>query len=1326
MKRILFQAVVFALFFLVLGFFNSYHLPQIKIWAKNQITLFSEQKLPVRIYVKEIGLSLSPLGLSFSDILLLPKNELKKSLAPVKIKSLSAGIHFLSVLTGRRNIYDVTIEQPEVSVILKQQANAGEIPKSIPVEKILSLPFHSISIAEAQLRLKSDEAKISTEITNLNANIVSTSSALSLTISTPQFKFKRQEKKSKTGQVALETELLLEKKSLQINTLKIQRGESTVVGTALLEGDVANLNFNRTSIRGRINVDINETINYITSFVPSLKIPQSKGLLDASLQFEKKESEKSWRGEAQLITQGLKILKFNVGEVKAKFKYENSKYNFDELQISNKAGTVNIQTPTLVQENDKVGIEALLRVEHLEIAEFLYQLGAPRPPVNLQIHGELPCKGTLKPKLLMSCDGHIAGDNFIVFDPDDKENIVQLKNFSVRGAVTVDEKGVYPQAELQVGDNKGNAKGQILYSEGFKFEYQTPEFQFSNISLLDLNLQGAAALKGTVKGDGDYAVVDMEVQTKDFWLADYAVGNLQSHLVYKSGDIKFAPINGKYGSSLYEGHVTINIPKKNIQGNIQFPFAEINDLQKALGRKAQLPFLAYGTGSANIKFHGPLEFTELSYQLTSSFNQGLVGQESFDQMKFNISSDKGHVKTEAVSLTKSSGTMTMTGIGEPSGQVQVNVQGKGLPIEDFQVLNSKGLGLSGLFDFNMNLKGHILKPEIELEGHALQTSVNEQSIPDSHLKLKVNSESLNGQASIMKDKIISEFSIPLKNQQPFLFKLKTDKWNFTPLFYMISPSVKQLGYETLISTDINLSSESGGYKKSNGKIDVSEFEVRRGTMGLKAKEPLVAIAKSGVIEIKNFVIDGDNTKIVGSSRPAVHGQSQMVFQGNIDIGLLSFLAPFLQEVRGLLTFSSQVQLSDEAEIQGSAFIEQGYFKLKDFPHAIEQVKSDISFSQKQININSLSGSLAGGKISGEGYVQLKGYKNFPAQLQLRLDNTKIQIPDGVVSQGNGKATISGNWFPYLMEGSYNISQGNITRNFQNEQNLTIRRSSYLPKALQTNIFDPVEFNINAYINGPYTITNNILDTLIAGSLVLRGTPSNPVLLGDIKALKGGTVFMGETPFIISTASLKFDTTQELNPQLFGIATARVKSREYDTATSGATAGTVSSRTREYEVNMLVQGRMKNPKIKLSSQPPLDENDIISLLALGVTSRQLDKRQSVDQAADLGSAILSNNLSLKNNLFDVKISSSDKTQDQNLADSKVTISRQWSPRVSTSVGRTLRSNITDARVQYDLNDNLSAILNWEGRQASEENLNSKETKTASDKLGVGIEYGMEFK
>jgi translocation and assembly module TamB len=235
-------------------------------------------------------------------------------------------------------------------------------------------------------------------------------------------------------------------------------------------------------------------------------------------------------------------------------------------------------------------------------------------------------------------------------------------------------------------------------------------------------------------------------------------------------------------------------------------------------------------------------------------------------------------------------------------------------------------------------------------------------------------------------------------------------------------------------------------------------------------------------------------------------------------------------------------------------------------------------------------------------------------------------------------------------------------------------------------------------------------------------------------MRGGHLFFRETPFEILTGTARFDNPQEINPVLYISAQSRVQAVEYSETSSAQTPGAAESgasdrkRVRQYEVNFLFQGTRKNPKITLTSQPPLEEPDIISLLALGVTSQQLERRQSTgqDQVTEIGSAILSQNLKVKTKWLDVRLAATTSSDDTRVGDSKVVMSRQWTPKMTTTVSRTILTNKTEANMRYQLNDSLSALFNWEGRQYGE----GEQTKEGSEKsggtFGVGLEYGVEFK
>jgi len=1338
MKKNLLNILAFALFFLILGFFNSYHVPQMKKWIRNQITLQSDKKLPVRIYVGDIGLSLFPLGIELREIHAQPKGDLSKQLAPLRMDRLIVGMHFINVFMGSNNIIDVTAIHPQVTVIQKRQKDEHPLDLShydfdIPIERFLNLPFHNITIANSLLRFKSEEADLATEINGLEISADFTGKNISLQLSTPEFRFKKQDLSSRLKQIALELQTVVDANSVQLSSLKVQRGDSTIIGAGFFEGNVKKLQFTSSSVKGRFNLDIAEALHFGSDYIKKFKIPAVSGLIDTSFQFNK-TLDKDWNGGAQLRTRELSIDKFKIGEITTDLTYQNSNLNFPEIKIVNPAGEIRLEKPNFDFKN-KYSFSAGVDIRSLEVSQLLLQLGLPKRPLLLNTTGKVPCKGALKPQLNIECMGELRGYDFRVFDKDRPDKtIVAIREFKINGSVNIDEKGVYPKADIKVGNNRGFAEGEILYKSGFHFQYNTPELDFKNVeNVANLKFEGSAEIKGTTRGDSDYAIVDLEGKTKDFWFEDYAIGNTFAKVEYRAGDLFFKNIKGNYRTSQYAGEVALNIPNRQVKAYIHAPVVEINDLQRGLARKASLPLDGYGVGSGTIKVDGPLEFTALNYKIQSTFNQGIIGSEGFDQIHFDIHANKGNVVTDRFELHKGAGRMLMTGRGFPSGQIDLAIAGRGLQIEDFQTITDKGVGLTGFMSFDMTLKGHVLSPNVQFSGQTSRVMMGNQPLQDSQANFRISKSSIDGKAQFIGDKIKMDFSFPMEDQLPFKLVVTTQKWNFAPLFSLISPTVRQQNYETALTSDIKLESDSGGYKKSSGSIDINELLVRRNALQFQNIGPINVKLDRGGIDIQRFLIRGDNTELKAQSTSTVPGASSVLFGGNIDMSLLSFLTPFLQELQGVLSLKSQIRLIDDKFlVQGSAYVNRGYAQVKDFPHPLEQLRADILFSENRVNVNSASASFADGKLLADGTIRIEGYKKFPTALSLRLEDTTIRVPKGVSSRGSGNATITGDWFPFLMTGTYSVTEGLLDRQFEQEQQNVVRRSTYLPKVLLQDAFDPVTFNLQTHINGTYIVRNSLVDTPITGSLLIKGTPSNPILLGEIKPTKGGIIYFRDTPFTIANGLVKFDTVNDFNPYLFGSATARVKSREYDTATAApSTTGTTTTtapqraRTREYDVNLLVQGRMKNLKISLTSQPPLEENDIISLLALGVTSQQLERRQSADQATDLGSAILSQNIGIKNKLFDVKISSSSTAEDTNVGDSKVTLSRQWTPRVSTSVGRTLRSNVTDAKVRYDLNDNLAAILNWEGRQQSEET-NQQIKKRPNDILGLGLEYGVEFK
>ncbi|CAM6054212.1 unnamed protein product [Sphagnum tenellum] len=115
------------------------------------------------------------------------------------------------------------------------------------------------------------------------------------------------------------------------------------------------------------------------------------------------------------------------------------------------------------------------------------------------------------------------------------------------------------------------------------------------------------------------------------------------------------------------------------------------------------------------------------------------------------------------------------------------------------------------------------------------------------------------------------------------------------------------------------------------------------------------------------------------------------------------------------------------------------------------------------------------------------------------------------------------------------------------------------------------------------------DTEVKGSLRLVNTLESPGILGSAEVLQG-KLFFKDHVFQITNASAKFDNPNAFNPS-------------FDLNANTEINGT--------KIQMFTTGRPDNIKIELTSTPPMSEQEIFTLLAVGLTTNDAKKLSASD-------------------------------------------------------------------------------------------------------------------
>lgn len=141
-----------------------------------------------------------------------------------------------------------------------------------------------------------------------------------------------------------------------------------------------------------------------------------------------------------------------------------------------------------------------------------------------------------------------------------------------------------------------------------------------------------------------------------------------------------------------------------------------------------------------------------------------------------------------------------------------------------------------------------------------------------------------------------------------------------------------------------------------------------------------------------------------------------------------------------------------------------------------------------------------------------------------------------------------------------------------------------------NLLDAVALDVRVRIERDAWIRRDDADIELAGELRITKAPQGPTLIrGRIRLVRGSYAFQGRR-FTLDRGVVVFDGESPPDPALEVEATH--------------VAG-------EYRVQVILGGTATHPTLTLTSEPPLDQADILAVLLFGRPARDLGRDQSVD-------------------------------------------------------------------------------------------------------------------
>ena len=385
-----------------------------------------------------------------------------------------------------------------------------------------------------------------------------------------------------------------------------------------------------------------------------------------------------------------------------------------------------------------------------------------------------------------------------------------------------------------------------------------------------------------------------------------------------------------------------------------------------------------------------------------------------------------------------------------------------------------------------------------------------------------------------------------------------------------------------------------------GTANFSELSFRVEDVQLDATAPLVVKFTPGemVFDGARFTGPGTNIVLDGTLATASGGKQNLNINGDLNMRVLNGISPdFFSSGTAAVAVRINGTFGDPRMI-GTASLENASVSvlLGNERWTVANLKAALRFTANQAQIDSLEGTLGGGRISATGGALLEGFTVSAFRVALHGTNMTVPFPPDFRSTLDADVEIRGSSREQLIGGVVNLRRTEYTKDIELADLINTRRESIEEGAeielTRTALFTALRVEgRNALV-----VRNNLADLVGSVSLQLDGPVNDPTISGRITATSGTLNFRNDR-YDITRALVDLPPSRNADPIL------NIQGE---------------SQIRGYRVIVGLTGPLSHPQASVRSEPALPQSDVVSLITTGQLSNA-DTSSSVLGQSEVGAA-----------------------------------------------------------------------------------------------------------
>lgn len=585
-------------------------------------------------------------------------------------------------------------------------------------------------------------------------------------------------------------------------------------------------------------------------------------------------------------------------------------------------------------------------------------------------------------------------------------------------------------------------------------------------------------------------------------------------------------------------------------------------------------------------------------------NGGTFYGEPFDAAQAGAAYSAAALQLTSAQVTAPSGRLQASGqYRHPPGQfgtgrIEFHIASSPLELSRIRALSARAPGFSGVVELRADGAGTLNLPNaplpfklssLDAKLAAGSLTINRQ--PVGRLVLTAETRGPNLALDLRSDLAGSDIrgsgTWQLAGDYPIQASLTFSPVELGAVARLASVASRSIpgGIEGMVAGGVTISGPAFRPADLTGTLQLTQLELRpparvQPPYLLRNAGTIVATLGQSVLRLQPARLVGPSTGLTLAGAMYLNKGNALDLRasGRIGLELAQSLSPDLTSTGAILLNAALHGTLSKPDVNGRLDLQNVSLKVTDFPNGISNANGVILFSGTQAVIQRITGETGGGKVSIDGTVHYAA-PVMDFSLQAKAEEVRIDYPENVSTKVNATLGLAGTTNSSVLSGD--ISALEIVLRTNTDIGALLAPGGPPPTApvAQKGLLGGMRLDVRIATAPDIQFFTALAQNLQAsGSVLLRGTPTRPGMLGHFNITEGEILFFGNR-YTVNRGTISFFNPQRIEPVLnVGLET----------------------KAKGIIVTVMISGPVDHLKLTYSSDPPLLFSDIVGLLATGRT------------------------------------------------------------------------------------------------------------------------------